>query len=757
MVRMRNLYMVLMAVFVFLVSPAAMAEERVTTGQNDEHQRVVMVVINGLSMEDLQHLAKDHSPQWLHEGSIAGMNLRTAGSMNAVNNYVTIGAGSRGVGSENALSAYNGWETINGNMVAGDLFQQYTGRTISPGQVFVPGVQYILKNIKLQSHMIIPGALGEHLQEYGLKVAVLGNADRGEEQPYRLAPLISMNNEGVTPLGDVSRQTWREAGDRPYGMMTDYQWLHEKMMDYKKQASLIVVELGDLDRLDSMMEMIQPAHYEKLRSKILAENSRFIDQLVAEQSAGELLLVVSPMVGKLAAEEKSMLAPVVMIEQGMNQDQFEQGGVLRSSTTQRDGVIANIDIAPTIFNWLGIPAPAYMMGAAMENAEGKSFWQEWERTVHVYKNRPAVLFYYVTAQVILLIIATFLWLKVGRSRLHAWARLFLLTLIISPTLFLLESWIPFLLSAKATLAAIGGSALLAALLMRRLSVPSLFFIAALTSWLPLAVDNLTGSLLMKHSYLGYDPVVGARFYGMGNEYMGVLIGSSILFVAACMEMGYRRGMKAFSLLLFVGLFVILAAPWWGTNAGGVITALVGFSIAYVKIFQLSLTKKRIGILLLVILLGFAGLVAINIGQPEAQQSHIGKALSLFTDGNGQEIFNIIQRKLAMNWSLIQVSSWSKVFLTSILVLAIFLLNPRLAAKIFRKEYPFISAGMGAITAAALTALLVNDSGIVAAATTIIYVVVPLLYLALQKKEAGFLPGLLPEVEGTAGEKVSDLG
>ena len=44
----------------------------------------------------------------------------------------------------------------------------------------------------------------------------------------------------------------------------------------------------------------------------------------------------------------------------------------------------------------------------------------------------------------------------------------------------------------------------------------------------LVVDVLLGAPIIKNSILGYDPIVAARFYGIGNEYMGVLIGTTLI-------------------------------------------------------------------------------------------------------------------------------------------------------------------------------------------------------------------------------------
>ena len=55
-----------------------------------------------------------------------------------------------------------------------------------------------------------------------------------------------------------------------------------------------------------------------------------------------------------------------------------------------------------------------------------------------------------------------------------------------------------------------------------------FLFVSFTTLLALNVDLLTGATMIKSSVLGYDPMAGARYYGVGNEYMGVMIGCSIL-------------------------------------------------------------------------------------------------------------------------------------------------------------------------------------------------------------------------------------
>ena len=55
-----------------------------------------------------------------------------------------------------------------------------------------------------------------------------------------------------------------------------------------------------------------------------------------------------------------------------------------------------------------------------------------------------------------------------------------------------------------------------------------FMIIETITALVIIVDLLTGANLAKFSPLSYQVITGARYYGIGNEYMGVLIGSAII-------------------------------------------------------------------------------------------------------------------------------------------------------------------------------------------------------------------------------------
>jgi len=95
---------------------------------------------------------------------------------------------------------------------------------------------------------------------------------------------------------------------------------------------------------------------------------------------------------------------------------------------------------------------------------------------------------------------------------------------------------------------------------------------------------------------------------------------------------------------------------------------------------------------------------------------------------------IITRKLAMNVKLIRYTVWSSVFLISIAALAFLFFRPAGIFTAIRNKYPALTSGCYGILVAAFAAQIFNDSGIVAAATMMIYGVAPVIFLILFEKK-----------------------
>ncbi|WP_156972202.1 hypothetical protein [Syntrophaceticus schinkii] len=115
------------------------------------------------------------------------------------------------------------------------------------------------------------------------------------------------------------------------------------------------------------------------------------------------------------------------------------------------------------------------------------------------------------------------------------------------------------------------------------------------------------------------------------------------------------------------------------------------------------------------------------------RSHFGQfAFAVQTSGL-TAVKEVVVRKLAMNYKLIRYTIWTRVLLCSLLALGILFYRP---VGIFRRlltKNPAIAAGLAGGVLGAFTALIFNDSGIVAAATAIIFPAATLFYLVLREQ------------------------
>ncbi|HJV45462.1 MAG TPA: hypothetical protein VJ824_07020 [Bacillota bacterium] len=707
-----------------------------STNGNQIDKRVIVVLVNGMSLENLQEMKQLENSDWADKGQIAAMNLRTAGSITDVNNMVTMSSGTRAIGVDRALEAFVGFEMVNTTGVqAKGLYQQLTGKQGFDQSIYILGYQFILGANKQLSYSVTPGLIGESLHEQGLTTAAIGSSDKGKNSIVRVAPLLVADSSGVVDRGDLGSNTLKKDDGHVYGIMTNYDYL----LDYIKNdqdSSVIAVDLGDLYRLYSMRKAMEAGHFVQIKDQVLQEMNSFMVRLLASQRPGDLICFVSPMVNDEAEAKKSLMTPlIVFTPEG-------QSGTLTSMTTRQLGIVGNIDLAPTILNWLGIAIPDSVLGRTMNsNHTIQTFWPDWERIKHVYSTRGQVLYGYVSFQIAILIIATSLWFFAKpESRVYQWInqliRFLLLVLTLSPFLLLVLPLFPTIQDVDVTITflLILGTALSAALI--RLPFAWIFFILSLVNWLPILIDGVFAhSFLMKQSYLGYDPVIGARYYGIGNEYMGVVIGSSILSFAMLLELMQKDTLllKGGCILLFGIYLIFFALPTWGTNAGGALTAIAAYLASFYRLFNIPFDRRYFIWGIFAVILSIGTLFAVNLTGEEQTQTHIGRAMHRLIQGDFHDIWNIAQRKLEMNWHLIQVSSWSKVFITSLLVLGLFCYRRVGLFARLSISYPYAIRGFFGIIIGAFTALAVNDSGIVAAATTIIYMVVPLLYLGLEEK------------------------
>ncbi|MFC4075295.1 hypothetical protein [Salinithrix halophila] len=712
----------------------------------EEPLRQIWVVnIHGLTLGDLRETSFPHLREWLHHSVVGGMNLKTGGKETEANRYATLGAGTRAVAPTGEMF-YHPKEQPDPtlaptHLAAGLLYAQRMGRIPPSHAVIYPGIMEYVRQNEESPYEVQPGALGEVLKQKGLHVLALGNMDEGEK-PVRYAPFLTMDKRGVTEEGEIGVNTLSSAPGRPFGVKTNYRRLEERLFSWNKPG-LAVIDLGDLHRLQQFAGQMLPEQHERVKKEVLGEVDRFIGKVMAQADRDTAAVLVSPGTGvPVEKSEAEGLLPLLVYRKG------EPTGLLRSATTRRPGIIANIDLAPTLLQLLGIDSPREMAGQPMQRVGGTlaEFWGTVERTETINRLRPSVLYSYVLFQIMVLLIGLARLLREPR-RPGSGVQAVLLGVMLTPFLFLMVSGVT-ARSYWIVSALVFAAGMVASLLMSRLRTLPLLFWTGLVGFLPVILDGCLGGPLIQQSFLGYDPIKGARYYGIGNEYMGVVLGSTILTAAAWLE---KRGTisKRVQLvigILFLGVVLFFAAPFWGTNAGGALACAVGFGVAWVRFFHRGSRRWLLWQAGIFLVAGGLVLYLMNMVFHVGAPTHIGRAFGLLSEGNLEEILHIMDRKLHMNWKLIQFSSWGKLFLVSLGTMILLSLRPAGGLKRLMEAYPQLFNGFVAILAGSLAALAFNDSGIVAAATAIVYAVMPVMILAFREWSRSHDPS--PEITGS---------
>ncbi len=614
--------------------------------ERESAERLTIISIPGLSFLELREPSLRVMPELsrlLQEGVLGAVNARLAGQ-GGKDSYASIGAGRRSVSG--GAQGYNRWETVE-EVPADVLYQRYTGRPSGKEAIFVPAIEGLASTNRATSYGGRPGSLGDILGRNQVQTNVWGNADIvSEADPakglQRYAPLALMNLEGTVAQGDVSRSLLRSSPWRAGGVSTDY----SAILDQWKQRdnrSVTLIELGDLQRLYAVRSFYSEESFAAQMQDVLKEMDSFIGNVRREIADKEDLWILSPVVHSDAAKRKLTMAPWIMHRNDGGR------GLIYTESTRRDGVAVMWDLTPSVTERLGLAGAAEWTGKAVQikpHADPLAYLLgEIGRMEAVYRVRLPLLSVFTVYEIGVLLIGLYYALsrkKEGRPLVRG----LLWSIPAAPLLlFALGPGLNGTLSIHGPKPGVGGLSLASAegtalwnaaqiaLLPVVLAAISLWLVRrslwAGCTWIGLAtaavlmLDGWTGANVMKRSVLGYDPIIGARFYGIGNELMGVLVGAAVLGTMAWAQQ--RQSLPAGSMpgsasvaagrsgrpkrpasptaarsgraigptapaadrlfrwglaALYVALLIYLASPVGGANAGGAITAAVTCGAAW---------------------------------------------------------------------------------------------------------------------------------------------------------------------------------
>ncbi len=326
-----------------------------------------------------------------------------------------------------------------------------------------------------------------------------------------------------------------------------------------------------------------------------------VEELIKNRTPDELLMVMETPLPARAPQ----LLPLGILGLGPPSG-------LTSDSTHLDGIVAGIDLAPTILEWLGLKVPDEMKGQTIRRTgeRDSAALRSFSDRLRVVNGRrfPAL----ETVLAAWLLLALVLGLVADRRgwrasmRLGALAIMWLLSVLLFTAALHPGRGLELLLIA-------GLSFVLAALTDRFVPWPRGPLVPCLFTVLFYVVDLARGSDLIIRSLLGPNPRFGSRYYGIGNELESSL--PVLLFVGlAALLYGRTRSRAGAAIFAGAGLFLgaAIGSGRLGADVGGVITVGGGAAVATLFMLPGGVTRRAVVLACLVPVIALAGLAALDL-------------------------------------------------------------------------------------------------------------------------------------------------
>lgn len=691
--------------------------------------KVIYLSLNRTSLENLLEIPiiKEKTS---NSGYVALMTTKGDGSNTDQKSFASIGSGVRA----NVLDEdYVKFETLNENEKT--QFEAATGvKSWAIGNIKIN--RNINQNTDNGGYGATLGMLGTTLNKNNLKVALLGNSDikkNDDLKKIRNLALVCMDENGRVQSGNIDNINKKD-DTMPFGISTDYDKLKSETKKYYENNDAIFVELGDTYRLDEYKNNLNENTYKSMKKKIYQNINDYLKEVFEMAGKNDTIYIVSEFESNLDYKTKRRLSPVIKFEK-------DGYGLLESSTTRNSGIVSNIDIGVDIINKFGLKNEL-MIGKVFKNVQDENgiekVLKDYERIVSINTIRASVVNSYVgivSASWVIAMIAILFKNKIpkkekglGRDQIFKVLKELIKLGLIMPLAFLTAPVFQF----KTPAGLVSGVLIVTIIyyligyfLFRKDDIKQMGFYAFLTIGL-IIIDCVIGTPLIKSGIMSYDAINGARYYGVGNEYEGVTIASAVFALAVLLN--YKKISKWLAVVLSLVILITSAMPSMGANVGGAISECVAYLLFILLIFDVKLDLKKIimiGVATVLVVVAFAGLDFLM-----GTESH----LAVFTNQIIQEgpaaIFNTFGRKIQMNLKLAKSSVWVNILIVSIIIIGALIFKPSGYFKKIHDKYPMIFKGFMASFVGCIVTLLVNDSGIVAASTAAIYILIPIIIIGI---------------------------
>jgi hypothetical protein len=723
-----------------IISGAGWALPKDTERSGEYGQPLVIVTADKMDSLELFGSELPGVKRLLNDGACGLMNVRSGlGYMDSSSGYLTLGTGSRSTvpnefwgektGLENSGLEFGGaYELRNGKLpgrrAGADLLWSFGigAETLKPENLVIPMMGWVKNQARMENFHVDPGKLGAFFHENGWRTCLIGNLDNTVTS-YRPGGFLLMDRRGIIDEGQISQAILEKDPSFPFIYRFNLNQTIAEISGRLAPRKIMVIEFGDFFRLEACQKEMRQTRYEQLKQSVWSRFNQFLTELFRLKEAHPFtLVVVSPSVSGESYLKKNLLGVMVV------NDPRYRPGLLTSGTTKWDGLVANVDFLPTLLKITGIQTRQRLTGRAVSVIQDKNHRQQLirlnqclianngnQRRVLDW-NMGMITFGWLVGLAGILIARKFISLeqKIGTYLGRICDGLITLVAVMPLSMIIL----PLLPAVFWQVAGFLGLSMIISLIFIQIKAVDLrILILSGIFWAGLILDQLFGWSLIRFSPLGYSAMAGSRYYGMGNEFMGVFLAASLILTHLMSRSTIARWAvpKAFGPLILGVSILVFSLPQLGAKFGGILSGTVGFSYYLIKVYHVKVYNKKLWF----ILGGFIfGLAAIgwwdSLRAPEVQ-THIGRFIRLIFTRDFSQVGEIILRKLTMNLKLTAVSPWMRIISLALGLGIIY----RLVMK-GKMAQPEDAVLWKSLLVTGLAAYLVNDAGVLAFATCLVY-------------------------------------
>ncbi|QGT99040.1 hypothetical protein SYNTR_0447 [Candidatus Syntrophocurvum alkaliphilum] len=723
--------------FLALIGFTLCGNSTVIAGDNIE-KKAVLIVMDYVNTSDLIEASTPNIDKLTEKGGTGLMNIRARNRYHS-SSYISIATGKRVSAPTNSEYSFNSneivtelpsiFKTNNSNFKANDLFTTFTGNKAPDNGVVNLYISAINRHASSISPSYTPGNLATKALENGLAIGVLGNADSYNTINRNVA-LLGMDKTGMISYGDVGKSLLELDPYALGGVKTNHSVFKESFNSLLKTCDILILDLGDTTRVENSRRNVSDKLANIHRINAIERNDLLVGMLLSQLDLNNTLItIVTPNpYREMVAKGNFGLTPFIFYEPSSHQ------GFVTSDTTRRTGLVSNHNLLPSIINFFETKSSTNGEGISIIPNSYNSI-EYLDKQVNLYinlrENRNALHNTFITFALLITLWGFLYHIKNFKTLAPNLLSIIINATITIPIVFLVLAYTQYQSLIITLLILLTMSITLGVILNYVFSDPikRLMFIAGITSFI-LIIDAFNGSPMMLLSPLGSDAIAGGRFYGVGNDYMGVILASTIIFSTLLSnKISFKPYFKIFIIVLLLFIAGMAAGhPRFGANVGGLISFLITIGIAIIIILGKKLNIKKL------ITLSIAAIVAvITIARLDslysANPSHAGKAINNLFEGGFTVFVDIIQTKVGILFNTVINSNWSLVLLLIIVILIVSGISSKNKFFTLSIEQPAIYQTIKILMAAAITVFIVNDTGVIASALIMLYLI-SCLWLAL---------------------------